>query len=143
MKKLYIAYGSNLNIKQMAYRCPTAKLYSTGFIENWTLQFRSMRESAYATILPDAGSNVPIAIWEIDRMSEQALDIYEGYPRLYYKQDIKVTTAYGKIVTGMVYIMNEKAVPGIPSQRYINTIAQGYYDNNLDFDYLIRFIKHQ
>lgn len=25
-KKLYIAYGSNLNLKQMKYRCPTAKL---------------------------------------------------------------------------------------------------------------------
>ena len=24
-KKLYIAYGSNLNLKQMKYRCPTAK----------------------------------------------------------------------------------------------------------------------
>ena len=26
MSKLYVAYGSNLNLKQMAYRCPTATL---------------------------------------------------------------------------------------------------------------------
>lgn len=32
-KKLYIAYGSNLNLKQMKYRCPTAKLVGKGTIE--------------------------------------------------------------------------------------------------------------
>ena len=30
-KKLYIAYGSNLNLKQMKYRCPTAKLGGKGY----------------------------------------------------------------------------------------------------------------
>lgn len=30
MKKLYVAYGSNLNIAQMALRCPTAHIYGTG-----------------------------------------------------------------------------------------------------------------
>lgn len=41
-KKLYIAYGSNLNLGQMNYRCPTAKLYGTGVIENYELQFKGM-----------------------------------------------------------------------------------------------------
>ena len=29
-KRLYVAYGSNLNIQQMASRCPGAKLYTLG-----------------------------------------------------------------------------------------------------------------
>ena len=44
-KRLYVAYGSNLNISQMAYRCPTAKLYGTGVIENYALQFKGSPES--------------------------------------------------------------------------------------------------
>lgn len=39
-KKLYIAYGSNLNIRQMAFRCPGAKLRGTGTVEDYELQFR-------------------------------------------------------------------------------------------------------
>ena len=38
-KKLYIAYGSNLNLEQMKFRCPTAKLVGKGTIENYELQF--------------------------------------------------------------------------------------------------------
>lgn len=42
-KRLYVAYGSNLNFEQMKYRCPTAKLYDTGIIEGYELQFKGER----------------------------------------------------------------------------------------------------
>ncbi|MGN1231560.1 MAG: gamma-glutamylcyclotransferase, partial [Anaerotignum sp.] len=29
MKKYYIAYGSNLNVRQMKFRCPTARIVGT------------------------------------------------------------------------------------------------------------------
>ena len=32
----------------------------------------------------------------------------------------------------MVYIMDEKQLPGRPSARYIETIRQGYIDNEMD-----------
>ena len=51
-KKLYIAYGSNLNLKQMKYRCPTAKLVGKGIVENYELQFKGMPHCSYATIAP-------------------------------------------------------------------------------------------
>ncbi|MGN1126625.1 MAG: gamma-glutamylcyclotransferase family protein [Ruminococcus sp.] len=51
-KKLYIAYGSNLNLKQMKYRCPTAKLVGKGVVENYELQFKGMPHCSYATIAP-------------------------------------------------------------------------------------------
>ena len=40
MEKLYVAYGSNLNIAQMALRCPTAHIYGTGLLNNWELIYR-------------------------------------------------------------------------------------------------------
>ena len=104
-KRLYAAYGSNLNIQQMASRCPGAKLYGTGVIENFELQFKGQPHGAFATIAPKDGASVPVAVWEISKRNEQALDRYEGYPSHYFKQDVPVQLD-GKEVTAMVYVMN-------------------------------------
>ena len=89
-KKLYIAYGSNLNLGQMKYRCPTAKLSGTGVIENYELQFKGMPHCAYATIAPCEGKSVPVALWELQPRDEKLLDRYEGYPSHYFKEDLPV-----------------------------------------------------
>jgi len=89
-KRLYVAYGSNLNLEQMKYRCPTAKLYGTGEIKNYELQFKGRQDSAFATIAPKEGASVPAAVWEIQPRDELSLDRYEGYPSHYFKRDIPV-----------------------------------------------------
>ena len=40
MSKYYIAYGSNMNLKQMAERCPTAERIGIGKVKNYELQFK-------------------------------------------------------------------------------------------------------
>ena len=42
-KKYYIAYGSNLNLPQMAFRCPTAKVVGVSEIKDYELLFRGSR----------------------------------------------------------------------------------------------------
>ena len=37
--KLYIAYGSNMNIEQMKHRCPTAKVVTGIYLEGYRLRF--------------------------------------------------------------------------------------------------------
>lgn len=140
MKK-YIAYGSNLNIEQMKRRCPTASIYGTGFLNDWTLEFRSMHGPAFATIESGSGHQIPVAVWNIDKRAEMALDIYEGYPHHYFKKNIEVAMSTGETLTAMVYIMNKKSFPGLPSDNYINIISQGYLDNHLDVNYLDKVIN--
>ena len=130
-KRLYIAYGSNLNILQMKHRCPTAKLCGTGTVENYQLQFKGRPMSAFATISPKEGSSVPVAVWELQPWDERALDRYERYPSHYFKQDIPVQMD-GKEIVGMVYIMDLKADFGLPSPRYYQTVREGYEDCSLD-----------
>lgn len=141
MKKLYIAYGSNLNLEQMKYRCPTAKLVGTGTLENCAMDFRRISSNAYATIHPQEGSFVPVAFWEIDQKAEQALDMYEGCPRFYYKHTLSIPSADGSARNAMVYIMNSKATPGIPSPHYVQTIYQGYLDIGLSVTVLADICK--
>lgn len=39
-KKLYAAYGSNINLEQMAYRCPHSTVAGTAMLKGYELQFR-------------------------------------------------------------------------------------------------------
>ena len=49
-ERFYIAYGSNLNLTQMAHRCPTAEVAGQTILKNWRLMFRGANGSAVATI---------------------------------------------------------------------------------------------
>ena len=139
--KLYIAYGSNLNVEQMKYRCPTATLVGTGILENCELDFRGMSSQAFATIHPKEGEYVPVAYWEIDKTAEYALDVYEGYPRFYGKQQIPITID-GKPQKALIYVMNDLATPGMPSRSYIQTIYNGYLDVGLNVKELEKICEH-
>ena len=132
-KKLYIAYGSNLNMEQMKFRCPDAKPYASGLINGWKLVFRGSKTGSYCSIIKSPEDAVPIGIWEISERDEKNLDVYEGYPRFYRKKFLRLKTAVGEKMA-MVYIINESAKPGIPSQHYIDVCRKGYKDFNLPLE---------
>ena len=134
-RKLYIAYGSNLNKEQMARRCPTARYVGTGMVEGYELKFKGRPDGAYATIDPKKGGKVPVAIWEIQPYDEFRLNQYEGYPNNYFTRNIPVKIGNHE-VTGMVYIMNLRAQANLPSKHYYDTVEQGYKDCGLDIAYL-------
>lgn len=136
MKKFYAAYGSNLNIEQMIYRCPTAVLHSTGVIENCQLQFKGMPKNSFATIETVDGAVTPVAVWEIQPDDEHSLDLYEGFPNHYSKQEVTVLRENGEQITAMAYVMNPKMEFGLPSRYYYATVHQGYVDCGLDTKYL-------
>jgi hypothetical protein len=129
--KLYIAYGSNLNLPQMAQRCPTAKVVGASEIKDYALVFRGGRHGAVATIEPCEGSSVPVLLWKITPKDEAALDIYEGFPRFYDKETIDLPMD-GKTVSAMVYIMTPGHRLGYPSDYYYNTIRDGYKTAGFD-----------
>lgn len=134
MGKLYAAYGSNLNIAQMARRCPTARIYAVGQLNNWELIYRGSMVNSYATIRRKTGSYVPVVVWEIQGSDEKNLDHYEGYPRFYFKQNVIVNLPQGK-EKAMIYIMDARHSPGLPSTSYIEAMRQGYIDNDLDLEF--------
>lgn len=145
MSKLYIAYGSNLNMEQMHNRCPTAVFVGTGVIQNYELQFKGSPRAAHATIVPAEGQSVPVGIWQIQKQDEARLDFYEGYHKngycYYDKEQIDVKLADGSGLNGMVYIMDPKMDFGMPSREYTNTIRRGYRDCGMDSTVLEQAIE--
>lgn len=131
MGKKYIAYGSNMDEEQMAYRCPTARLLGTAEIYGYELLFKGSLTGAYATIEPKAGGTVPVLVWEIGEVDEKHLDYFEGYPTFYYKKNLMVSVN-GREETAMAYIMDERRNLGLPSQYYYDVLERAY--RKFDFD---------
>ena len=125
MTKLYIAYGSNMDEKQMAYRCPEAQLLGTAAVEDYRLLFKGSKTGAYATIEPEVGCRVPVLVWRITEQDERSLDRYEGCPTYYTKHRRKVMMDDGSELWGMVYIM-KLIRPMIPHASYYNGIHSAY-----------------
>ena len=109
---LYVAYGSNLNVQQMSYRCPGATVAFTGYLINWKLLYRGSRTGSYATVKRQKGSRVPVAVWNIDSKNEKALDLYEGYPRFYKKRNVFVQLKNGTRKKAMIYLLPDSATAG-------------------------------
>lgn len=146
MKKYYLAYGSNLNVRQMALRCPTAKAVGTAVIKDYELLFKGSKTGAYLTIEPKVGAEVPVAVWSVEAADEQRLDVYEGFPAFYYKAEIELPVTFlksGRTLnrTASVYIMHEERPLGLPSGSYVQTCLEGYRNFGFDERILLTALK--
>lgn len=140
-KRYYIAYGSNLNIRQMMIRCPGARIMGTSEIEGYELLFKGSQTGAYLTIEEKEGNNVPVAVWSVTEADEAALDRYEGFPTFYYKKELTLPIKgirSGKVRNRkcFVYIMHEDRKIGVPSLAYVKTCLEGYISFGFDEHYL-------
>lgn len=130
---LYAAYGSNISLFQMKYRCPNSKVFCKGVLHDWKLVFKY-----HADIVRCKGSEVPVLVWDITDKDRDNLDFYEGYPHYYETKLVSVSAEDGKEFAAFVYIMNKDNNEPIsmPSKYYFNGILEGYVENNMNVDYL-------
>ena len=140
-KRLYIAYGSNLDTDQMAWRCPGAKVVAKSWLHDHRLVFQGRPYGAHANVIPEEGQDVPVAIWEINEYDEMALDRYEGVRGGYYTKETMEVEVAGRKKKALIYIMTPNPY-GIPADGYLATIEQGYKDFNLPFSYLNEAVQH-
>ena len=134
MNKLYLAYGSNLNVEQMHRRCPTARIVGYTYLPDTRLIFRGSSSGFYLSIEPEPGASVPCGVFRIFDRDERQLDIYEGYPRFYRKvffDDLPLYDVRGEEtqrIYAMAYALNRSAPAGFPSTAYWKICMQGYRD---------------
>lgn len=133
MKKFrcYIAYGSNLNTRQMCRRCPDAHVVGTAELCGWQLLFKGSGSGNYLTVERVEGHSVPVAVWAVSERDEENLDRYEGCPIFYYKKELVVElheaeTSETRLVTAFIYIMHEDRRLGRPTESYMKACLEGY-----------------
>lgn len=130
---LYVAYGSNMNLEQMAYRCPNSKVVGNGKLYGWNLVF-----NIHADVIKGKKNDImPVVVWNIADKDWHMLDMYEGYPSYYVKETVNVILDDGREEEAIVYVMAENR-KGIcpPTSGYFNGIVKGYVDNGINTDYL-------
>jgi len=90
----------------------------------------------YADIEFKKNTIVQGALFEISKIDEKKLDVYEDYPIVYKKYYF---TYYGKKV--MTYTMVKKTLFTFPTERYLNVIKRGYKDCELDINCLKKVLS--
>lgn len=85
--RYYFAYGSNMNLEQMKYRCPAAEVVENVRLEDYRLAFRGRAPgNGVATVLPEKGSYVEGVLWKITEACEKSLDFYERISKFLWER---------------------------------------------------------
>ena len=137
---LYVAYGSNMNLDQMAFRCPNSYVVGNGTLNGWKLIF-----NIHADVICTDNENdfVPVVVWDIADSDWKRLDMYEGFPSYYVKQIVDVILDNGKNEKAIVYVMaeNRKGIC-LPHKDYFDGIEKGYIENGIDVKCLYEALEY-
>ena len=123
---LYAAYGSNMDPEQMLERCPHSPFAGTGWLNGWRLTFGGEEmgwDGALAMVVPDAGSQVFCALYDMSPHDMAVLDYWESADTgLYTRIKLRVSTLDDDVLA-WVYSLNGYE-GGLPSARYLGLIAE-------------------
>lgn len=135
----YVAYGSNMNLRQMKHRCPNSSVVCNGVLIGWKLVFNVHADIIYTGKEEDV---VPVVLWNIDKSDWKSLDMYEGFPKYYIKENVKVSIDKGD-VDAVVYVMtnNRKGI-ALPTRYYFETILTGYKENGINTKTLYEALRY-
>ena len=114
------AYGSNMDVEQMAHRCPDAKKISVATLVDYRF---AINDRGVATVIPTPGVKTEGVLWSISPTDKVALDRYEGVKSgLYDCEHVQVTTATGSEMA-LVYIATSQQ-PGQARPGYMENIVR-------------------
>lgn len=120
--RLYFAYGSNMDPRQMRVRCPDAVRMGRVTLDGFRFL---INRRGVATIERDRRSNVMGVLWDLSPRCEATLDRFEGVLWGYYrKQEIIVRDEEGLELPALVYIdpVRER---GLPREGYLERVLLG------------------
>ena len=128
-----------MDLDQMAYRCPKAEVVENVRLEGYRLTFAAAG-SGLATIFPEEGSHVAGGRWALTGDCEKSLDLYEGYPDFYDKQEITVKNKGGREIKAIVYIMTKDYMQNFnpPGRSYLTGILKGCRQNQIPTEPILK-----
>jgi gamma-glutamylcyclotransferase (GGCT)/AIG2-like uncharacterized protein YtfP len=133
---LYAAYGSNLDPRQMAHRCPHSPLRGTGWLTGWRITFGGEGwDGALPTLVEDSGSQIFVALYDVTDADEASLDSWEGADQgLYRKVRVRVATLEGEQLA-WVYVLDDFE-GGTPSALTLGILADAAEAAGAPADYV-------
>lgn len=141
VRRLYIAYASNINKRQMARRCPDAEPKYSMIMDDARLVFRSVADLVY-----EPGSKAAGVLWSISERDEKELDRFEGFisagnPHNNYEKLFVTGGVLGK-KQAIIYLKQNDDGVYPPSAIYADVIRRGFLQWKLDESFLDQAIIH-
>ena len=128
---LYFAYGSNMDMSQMAFRCPGATLVGVGCLCNHHF---GINPRGYATVIPQVGQRVFGLVWNIGQEDVCSLDRYESVPVHYQRAALAIARPGQPIENMLVYVAVESQ-RGVAREGYMEKIVAAARCADLPADY--------
>ena len=128
---LYFAYGSNLDRRQFAARCPGSRPVAAAVLRGYRLAFRG---GGHADIVRQKGGVVRGALYNVTARDAEALDRYEGVPVYYHRITVFVKDEGGRLHRALAYKMNSDVQAEAPSLSYVLAIVCGCRDWRIEPD---------
>jgi gamma-glutamylcyclotransferase (GGCT)/AIG2-like uncharacterized protein YtfP len=122
----------------MGERCPHSPLHTTGWLAGWRLTFGGEEhgwDGSLATIVQDFSEQVFVAVYDVTREDEHALDSWESADSgLYRKTKVRVATMNGELVV-WTYVLDAYE-GGLPSASYLGVLANAAEAADAPADYV-------
>ncbi len=138
--RICFAYGSNMSVRRLQERVPSARPLGIGWLPGYRLTFRkkSKDSSGKCDIVPSRAYTVFGVLFEIDSSEEELLDQFEGLNAGYLKKTCNAQVAEGRYMPAFTYYAAPKHVDADlkPYTWYLNHVIIGAEEASLPEEYV-------
>lgn len=136
----YFAYGSNMSLKRLQQRVPSAHPLGTYLLDEHELRFHKFSKDGSgkcdAFYTGDNSYVVMGVLYEIHESEKAALDKAEGLGWGYEGKVVSVSSAEGKIITAVTYLATRIEKSLLPYTWYKKHVLVGAREANLPSEYI-------
>lgn len=136
----YFAYGSNMSLKRLKQRIPSAQRLGLYQLPAHQLKFHKKGQDGSAKCDAQHTGNpddiVFGALFDIDQNDKPTLDRIEGVGRGYEIKEVIVTNTSGQQTTAYTYIATLITTDLLPFSWYLNHVLIGAKEVSIPPDYL-------
>ncbi len=137
-RHLYFAYGSNLKLRQLQRRCPGSTVVGRARLPGYRRAFTryaTKRKGGVADIVAEEDAEVWGVLYDVDDEGMASLDAFEGVPRAYRRETVRVTDDEGVEREAETYDAN-KTGEFAPCREYLDLIVTGGREHGLPDEYI-------
>jgi cation transport regulator ChaC len=137
---LYFSYGSNMSVKRLLDRVPSAEVKFVATLKGHDLRFHKKSKDGSgkcdAHETHDPGHSVIGVVFEISQAEKTALDRKEGLGQGYEQKQVTLISEFGEAVSAVTYYATS-IDPGLkPYHWYLHHVLTGAEENGLPVDYV-------
>jgi gamma-glutamylcyclotransferase (GGCT)/AIG2-like uncharacterized protein YtfP len=136
---LYFAYGSNLSLSQMNFRCPSNSKIGIGVLEGfrWIISKRG-----YANVVKSSSDFVLGVVYKITKFDKSRLSAFEGVHKRSYDEKQLEISIDGVGHDCLIYI-DPIIAEGIPDENYISKINNGIRESQIPQTYVKKYLRNK